>query len=71
MISQKERIFRKIESIKKQIDNLNNKLKNKAYLKNAPSEIVKNDKRLIRELTIEEEKIKVLYRVLSKYVKNK
>ena len=58
LISQKERIFQKIENIKKQIDTLNNKLKNKAYLKNAPGEIVQNDKRLIKELTVEEEKLR-------------
>ncbi len=58
LISQKERILQKIESIKKQIESLNNKLKNKAYLKNAPKEIVQNDKKLIKELTIEDEKLR-------------
>jgi len=58
LISQKERIQQKIESIKNQIGNLNNKLKNKAYVKNAPGEIVQNDKRLVKELTIEEEKLR-------------
>ncbi len=58
LASQKERILQKIESINKQISNLNNKLKNKAYIKNAPKEIVQNDKKLTKELTIEEEKLR-------------
>ena len=58
LASQKERILGKIESIKKQIDKLNNKLKNKAYIKNAPKEIVQNDKKLVKELAIEEGKLR-------------
>ena len=58
LVSQKERILQKIESIKKQIHTLNNKLKNKAYIKNAPKEIVQNDKKLVKELTIEDEKLR-------------
>jgi len=54
--SQKERILEKIERINKQITSLNNKLKNKAYVTNAPKEIVQNDKNLVKELTIEDEK---------------
>ena len=57
-MSQKERILNKIENIKKQINILTNKLKNSAYLKNAPEEIVKNDKILLKELTIEDEKLR-------------
>ena len=56
--SQKERILQKIETINKQITNLNNKLKNKAYVTKAPKEIVKNDKNLIKELTIEDGKLR-------------
>ena len=56
--SQKERISQKIENIKKQLDSLNLKLKNKAYLKNAPKEIVQNDKKLAKELSVEEEKLR-------------
>ena len=56
--SQKERIQQKIESINKQLSSINNKLKNKAYVKNAPKEIVQNDKKLIKELTIEDEKLR-------------
>ncbi len=58
LASQKERILQKIESIKKQINTLNNKLKNKAYVKNAPKEIVQNDKKLIKELTVEDGKLR-------------
>jgi len=58
LISQKEKINKKIENIKKQLNSLNNKLKNKAYLKNAPREIVQNDKKLVQELTIEDEKLR-------------
>ena len=58
LVSQKERILHKIESINKQIDSLNNKLKNKAYIKNAPKEIVQNDKKLVKELTVEDGKLR-------------
>ena len=58
LASQKERIYQKIENINRQLENLNNKLKNKAYLRNAPKEIVQNDKNLVKELTIEDEKLR-------------
>ena len=58
LISQKERILKKIQSIKQQIESLNKKLKNKAYVKNAPKEIVQNDKNLVKELTIEDSKLR-------------
>ena len=32
--------------------------RNKAYVKNAPREIVQNDKNLVKELTIEDEKLR-------------
>ncbi len=56
--SQKERILQKIETINKQITGLNNKLKNKAYVTNAPKEIVQSDKNLVKELTIEDGKLR-------------
>ncbi len=56
--SQKERIQQKRESMRKQIDILNNKLKNKAYVRNAPREIVLKDKKLVKELTVEDEKLR-------------
>ena len=58
LISQKGRIFQKIENIKKQLNILNNKLQNKAYLKNAPRQIVQNDKKLVKELTVEDKKLR-------------
>ncbi len=58
LTSQKERILQKIESINKQISSLTNKLKNKAYVTKAPKEIVQNDKNLIKELTIEDGKLR-------------
>tara|TARA_B100000963_G_scaffold308701_1_gene284270 strand:+ start:148 stop:2796 length:2649 start_codon:yes stop_codon:yes gene_type:complete len=58
LASQKERILQKIEAINKQIFSLNNKLKNKAYVTNAPREIVQNDKNLIKELTVEDGKLR-------------
>ena len=48
----------KIESINNQISNLKNKLNNKAFVKNAPKDIVNNDKNLIKELTVEDEKLR-------------
>ena len=58
LVSQRERILQKIESITNQISSLNNKLKNKAYVTNAPKEIVQNDKNLVKELTIEDNKLR-------------
>jgi valyl-tRNA synthetase len=58
LVSQKERILQKIESINKQIFSLNNKLKNKTYVTNAPKEIVQKDKNLVKELTIEDGKLR-------------
>ena len=56
--SQKEQILKKIDTIKKQVLGLNYKLKNKDYVNKAPEEIVLKDKKLIKELTIEEEKLR-------------
>ena len=58
LVSQKIRISQKIENLNIQINALNNKLKNKAYVKNAPKEIVQNDKKLLKELTIEDGKLR-------------
>ncbi len=65
LISQKQRILKKIENIQKQVVVLNNKLRNKAYLKNAPKEVVKNDKNLIKELTVEDEKLRSIVSSIS------
>jgi valyl-tRNA synthetase len=58
LASQKIRISQKIEKLNNQINALKNKLKNKAYVKNAPKEIVQNDKKLLKELTIEDSKLR-------------
>ena len=58
LISQKQKIYLKISHLGKQIDILKNKLNNKGYLKNAPKEIVQNDKKLLKELTIEDNKLR-------------
>ncbi len=58
LVAQKDRILQKLESIKKQIEALNNKLKNKTYVKKAPKEIVKNDKKLVKELIVEDNKLR-------------
>ena len=58
IVSQKNRILDKIKNIESKIKNLNNKLLNKAYLSNAPKNIVQNDKVLLSELTIEENKLR-------------
>jgi len=58
LISQKERISLKIDKLEKQINSLKNKLNNKAYLKNAPKDIVHNDKKLLKELTVEDSKLR-------------
>jgi valyl-tRNA synthetase len=58
LFSQKQNIFQKLANLEKKINTLNNKLNNKAYLKNAPKNIVENDKKLFEELTIEDEKLR-------------
>ena len=58
LISQKQTISKKIDNLDKQINILNKKLNNNAYLKNAPKSIVQNDKKLLKELTIEDTKLR-------------
>ena len=58
LLSQKQRILEKLKNLEKQINGLNIKLKNKAFIKNAPKEIVKNDKKLVKELTVEDDKLR-------------
>ncbi len=58
LVSQKERISQKIQILDKQMNTLKNKLNNKSYLKNAPKNIVQNDKKLLKELTIEDNKLR-------------
>ncbi len=58
LVSQKERISQKIQILDKQMNTLKNKLNNKSFLKNAPKNIVQNDKKLLKELTIEDNKLR-------------
>ena len=58
LVSQKEGILQKLAKLEKQSNGLKNKLNNQAYLKNAPKEIIKNDQKLLNELTIEDEKLR-------------
>jgi len=58
LVSQKQSILQKLANLEKQTNGLKHKLLNKAYLKNAPKEIVKNDKKLLKELTIEDDKLR-------------
>ena len=56
--SQKNKISEKIKILSNKINSLKAKLQNKAYLKNAPKNIVDNDKVLLRDLSIEENKLR-------------
>ena len=58
IVSKKNKILQKIEFIEKQKKQLNAKLQNKAYLKNAPKTIVQNDKDLLKDLVIEDNKLR-------------
>ena len=49
---------KKIEAIEKQKKQLSFKLQNKAFLKNAPRDGVQNDKDLLRDLIIEDSKLR-------------
>ena len=68
LISQKERISQKLENLKKKSDQLKLKLKNKAYIRNAPKEIVQNDKKILKEITIEDEKLRSIVLSINKNV---
>ena len=58
LVSQKQNLLNKLANLEKQMSIINNKLNNKAYLKKAPKNIVENDKKLLEELTIEDEKLR-------------
>ena len=58
ILSQKNKILQKIQNIDERKNKLINKLQNKAYLKNAPKDIVQNDKDLLQDLTIEDSKLR-------------
>ena len=56
--SQKNKLVNKLQLIEKKIISLDHKLKNKNYINKAPKSIVINDKILLRDLKIEETKLK-------------
>jgi valyl-tRNA synthetase len=56
--SQIKRLLVKQNEIENKINLLNKKLSNNEYLKKAPKEIVQNDKKLLKELTIEDSKLR-------------
>jgi valyl-tRNA synthetase len=58
LASQKQSILQKLANLEKKINGIKNKLNNKAYLKNAPKDIVMNDKKTLEELTIEDNKLR-------------
>jgi len=56
--SQKDRLGNKLNELEKKITSLNEKLNNKNYVKKAPKDIVTNDKFLLKDLKIEQTKLK-------------
>jgi len=58
ILSQKSRISSKINNLENKINLLKKKLENKAYLNNAPLNIVQIDKDLLKDLIIEENKLR-------------
>ena len=58
ILSQKSRIMDKVKVLETKIYRLNKKLENKAYLKNAPKSIVNNDKIQLKDLIVEQNKLR-------------
>ena len=56
--SQKYKLSNKLHELEKKIIALNQKLNNKNYVKKAPKDIVTNDKLLLKDLKIEQTKLK-------------
>ena len=56
--SQKNKLTEKLNILERKIFSLNQKLNNKNYLKKAPKIIVNNDKSLLKDLKIEQTKLK-------------
>ena len=54
---QKEKIYNKIEDLAKKINKIDVKLKNKSFLKNAPKQIVDNEKKVLIDYKIELKKL--------------
>ena len=55
---QKDRLVNKLNLLEKKIITLDEKLNNKHYVKKAPKDIVANDKHLLKDLKIEQTKLK-------------
>ena len=56
--SQKDKLFKKLNELEKKITSLSQKLSNKNYVKKAPKDIVANDRILLKDLKIEQTKLK-------------
>jgi len=56
--SQKDRLVNKLNVLEKKIVTLDHKLNNKNYIKKAPKDVVDNDKALLKDLKIEQTKLK-------------
>jgi valyl-tRNA synthetase len=56
--AQKDKLIKKLESLEEKIISLNQKLNNQNYVKKAPKDIIRNDKTLLKDLTIEQTKLK-------------
>ena len=56
--SQKDKLVNKLNNLEKMIISLNLKLNNENYVKKAPKNIVANDKLLLKDLKIEQIKLK-------------
>ena len=56
--AQKDKLIKKLDGLEGRIISLNQKLNNQNYVKKAPKDIVANDKILLKDLTIEQTKLK-------------
>ena len=56
-IFKKHKISNKIQDLHKKVDAINNKLKNKSFLKNAPKQIVEKEKKALKDYKIELKKL--------------
>jgi valyl-tRNA synthetase len=54
---QKQKIFNKLKTLDQKISSINNKLKNKSFLKNAPKQIVESEKKALTDYSIELKKL--------------
>ena len=54
---QKQKISNKVEGLNQKINVINNKLKNKSFLKNAPKQIIQKENRALIDYKIELKKL--------------